>query len=227
MSIKIQNTSDVHTAGVKFLVYGEAGAGKTTLIRTLPNPIILSAEAGLLSLRGSNIPFIEIANMEDMGEAYTYLTTDPEGMKFESIALDSISEIAEVILSAEKKKTTDARQAYGKLQEQIGDLVRAFRDISNRNVYFSAKMEKLITDDGVLRAASLPGKKTSEALPYFFEEVLALRINRNEDGTVERMLQTSPDGIWSAKDRSGCLDTWELPDLGAIIKKIKGATNVK
>ena len=222
MSRKIQNTNDIHTAGIKILVYGGAGNGKTTLIRTLPNPFILSAEAGLLALRGTGLPFWEINNMEDMGEAYTYLTTDPEGMKFESIALDSISEIAEVILSAEKKKTTDARQAYGKLQEQIGDLIRAFRDIPGRNVYFSAKMEKLVTDDGILFSASLPGNKTAQALPYFFDEVFALRINKNEDGTVDRMLQTSPDGIWSAKDRSGCLDTWELPDLGAIIKKIKG-----
>jgi hypothetical protein len=30
------------------------------------------------------------------------------------------------------------------------------------------------------------------------------------------------DGAWLAKDRSGKLAQWELPDLGAIIRKIGG-----
>ena len=32
------------------LVYGAAGVGKTSLIRTLPDPVVLSAEGGLLSI---------------------------------------------------------------------------------------------------------------------------------------------------------------------------------
>ncbi len=31
------------------------------------------------------------------------------------------------------------RAAYGAMQDQITDVIRAFRDISNKNVYFSAK----------------------------------------------------------------------------------------
>jgi len=46
MAIKLNSTSAIAATGVKILVYGQAGAGKTTLITTLPNPIILSAEGG-------------------------------------------------------------------------------------------------------------------------------------------------------------------------------------
>ena len=224
MSIKLGNTSEIKTTGIKMLVYGEAGSGKTTLIRTLPNPIVLSAEAGLLSLRKYGVPFITITSLEDLMEAFTYLTTDPVGTAYESVALDSISEIGEIILSNEKKINTDGRQAYGKLQEKLGDLIRGFRDnLPGRNVFFSAKMEKLQDDKGaMLFAASLPGNKTSQSLPYFFDEVLAMRLELNKVGEPIRMLMCSPDGTWSAKDRSGVLDTWEAPDLGAIIKKING-----
>lgn len=226
MAIKILNTQDVQVSGIKMLVYGEAGAGKTTLISTLPNPIVLSAEAGLLSLRKYNIPYIQITSLEELYEAFEYLTTDPEGLKFESIALDSISEIGEVILSAEKKKNADGRQAYGKLSEQLGDLIRGFRDIPGRNVYFSAKMEKMADSTGsLLFSASVPGNKTAQSLPYFFDEVFALRMSTNEEGKTDRMLQCSPDGLWSAKDRSGALNKWEVPDLGKIINKIKEVSN--
>ena len=32
----------------------------------------------------------------------------------------------------------------------------------------------------------------------------------------------SPDGLWTAKDRSGRLDAWEPADLGIVIRKIAG-----
>jgi hypothetical protein len=68
----------------------------------------------------------------------------------------------------------------------------------------------------------MPGNKTGQQLPYFFDEVLALRVERDGEGKVQRALMCDSDGAWSAKDRSGKLDAWEAPDLGAIIKKIGG-----
>lgn len=223
MAIELKRTSAVSPAFVKVLVYGSSGAGKTTLIPSLPNPIALSAEAGLLSIRGADIPYIEIMSMDDLREAYTWLCESEEASQYESIAIDSISEIAEVVLSAEKKIAKDPRQAYGAMQEQIADLVRAFRDIPGRHVYMSAKVERVQDDMGrLLYGPSMPGNKTGQALPYWFDEVLALRCETDADGKVSRMIQADTDGIWLAKDRSGKLAAWESADLGAIIRKILG-----
>lgn len=218
---KTGNLSDVGS-GVKTLVYGAAGAGKTTLIRTLPNPIVLSAEGGLLSIQDADLPYIEIASMDDLREAWTWLGTD-EGRQYASVALDSISEIAEVCLNAEKKATKDPRQAYGAMQEQMSDIIRAFRDLPGRHVLMTAKLEKSQDEMGrILYAPSMPGNKTGQSLPYFFDEVLALRVERDADGNTQRALMCDSDGLWLAKDRSGKLDAWEAPDLGAIINKIGG-----
>ena len=59
------------TNGVKVLVYGKAGVGKTVLCATAPKPVIISAEAGLLSLQGADIPVIEVKNIEDLVEIAT------------------------------------------------------------------------------------------------------------------------------------------------------------
>ena len=223
MAINLRSTSDAHTNGVKLLVYGQAGAGKTTLIKTLPKPIVLSAEGGLLSLQDADLPFIEISDMETLREAYTWLTQSDEAKGFESVALDSISEIAEVVLNAEKKATKDPRQAYGAMQEQMTDIIRSFRDLPGRHVYMSAKLEKTQDEMGrVLYAPSMPGNKTGQALPYFFDEVLALRVEKDGEGVTQRALMCDSDGLWLAKDRSGKLGPWEAPDLGEIIAKIGG-----
>ena len=58
MSIKLTSTAQAAVDnGIKVLVHGPAGSGKTTLCATTGEPtVIISAEAGLLSLRGHDIP---------------------------------------------------------------------------------------------------------------------------------------------------------------------------
>ena len=223
MAIKLKSTADAHEDGVNLLVYGAAGAGKTSLIPTLPAPIILSAEGGLLSIAGSDLPYIEIASMDDLREAWEWLAKSTEAQQYKSVALDSISEIAEVVLNSEKKSSKDVRAAYGAMQEQMADIIRAFRDLPGRHVYMSAKLEKTQDEMGrVLYAPSMPGNKTGQSLPYFFDEVLALRVEKDAEGVPQRALMCHSDGLWQAKDRSGRLDMWETPDLGALIDKIGG-----
>lgn len=222
MAISLKRTRDLSRSGVKLLVYGAAGAGKTSLIRTLPNPIVLSAEGGLLSIQDADLPYIEIATMDDLRQAYSFIMGE-EGAEFKSVALDSISEIAEVVLNAEKKIAKDPRQAYGAMQEQMSDLIRAFRDLPGKHVYMSAKLEKSQDETGrMLYAPSMPGNKVGQSLPYFFDEVLALRVEKDSEGSTQRALMCDSDGLWQAKDRSGKLASWEAPDLGAIIEKING-----
>ena len=223
MAINLQNTNDQRANSIKLLVYGQAGAGKTSLIPTMPNPVILSAEGGLLSIRDSNIPFVEIDGMDTLREAYEWLTNSDEAKAFESIALDSISEIGEVCLAAEKAKGGDVRKAYGEMQTTMAEVVRSFRDLPGRHVLFTAKLDKTQDEMGrMLYSPSMPGQKTGQALPYFFDLVLAQRVEKDSDGNIQRALMCQSDGLWQAKDRSGKLDAWEAPDLGAIIEKIGG-----
>lgn len=221
MAINLKSTGNLAGNGVKLLVYGQAGAGKTSLIPTLPNPIVLSAEGGLLSIQDAELPYIEIATMAELQEAYKWLSESTDAAQFESVAIDSISEIAEVVLNYEKKVNKDPRAAYGAMQEQMADIIRVFRDLPNKHVYMSAKLEKTQDEMGrVLYAPSMPGNKTGQSLPYFFDEVLALRVERDADGGTQRALMCDSDGLWLAKDRSGKLDAWETADLGVIISKI-------
>ena len=226
LKMNLTSTKDLAVAsGIKVLVYGQAGAGKTVLCATTPNhakTIILSAEAGLLSIAGANIPVIEIKTLQDLQDAYQWLTTTEQGLSYDWICLDSISEIAEVLLNAAKKAAKDPRQAYGEMQEKMEDVIRAFRDLP-RNVYFSAKMEAYQDDMGVVRyQPMLPGKKLPQAVPYFFDEVFFLRVEKDMEGKQVRYLQTAPDIKYHAKDRSGRLSERELPNLAHIANKILG-----
>lgn len=223
MAIILKNTNDVVNNGLRVLVYGQAGAGKTTLTKTLPSPVIISTEAGLLSLRSEKIPYIEVASVAALGDVFKWLTESAESKAYKSVVLDSLSEIAEVVLSGEKKNNKDGRAAYGEMNDVMSQIIRSFRDLPERHVYFTAKAEKTQTDTGeLLWSPSAPGKSLTQSLPYYFDEVLALRLIRDEKGEIRRVLQCHSDLSWLAKDRSGRLAPIEAADLGAIIKKIGG-----
>ena len=224
MAISLKRTSGLAANGVKIVVYGQAGSGKTSLIRTLPDPVIISAEGGLLSLADNALPFIEVNSMETLKEAYMWVAESAEAANYKSIAIDSISEIAEVVLAHEKRATKDGRAAYGEMQVQVIEIMRAFRDLQGRHVYFSAKCEKSQDEMGrVLYSPSMPGNKLAQQIPYLVDEVFALRVEKDVEGNTQRGLMCDSDGLWLAKDRSGKLSAWEAPDLGEIIAKIGGA----
>lgn len=224
MAIKLKSTKELHQTGVKMLCYGHAGVGKTSLIPTMPSPIVLSAEGGLMSIAGADVPYIEITSMADLMEAYQWLTSSSEAKPFQSVALDSISEIAEVVLVEELRRNKDGRAAYGEMNSAMTGVIRAFRDLPERHVYFTAKCEKAQDETGrILYSPSMPGKTLTQQLPYFFDAVFAMRVEKNPEGQPQRMLMTDSDGLWMAKNRAaGRLSAWEAPDLGAIINKIAG-----
>lgn len=224
MSIKLTTTREAaKTNGIKVCVYGGAGAGKTTLCGTTDAPtVIISAEAGLLSLKGHDIPVIEVSSIADVHEAYQFVLESAEAKDFQWVCLDSISEIAEQVLNFEKKNSKDPRQAYGALAEQMQDLIRAFRDLPGRNVFMSSKMEKAKDEatGSFLYGPSMPGAKLAQALPYFFDECFVLRVEKDAEGNPTRWLQTGADFNHQAKDRSGVLDMFEPAHLGNIAAKI-------
>ena len=119
------------------------------------------------------------------------------------MGIDSLSEIAEVVLSTEKRSAKDPRAAYGEMQDQVSSLIRAFRDLPQKHVYMSAKAERSQSETGaLLYAPSMPGNKLGQSLPYFFDLVFALRCESDADGAIQRIIQTDTDGFgWLKTDQ--------------------------
>lgn len=208
--------------GVKCLVYGKAGTGKTTLCGTAPNPLIISAEAGLLSLRRKSIPVITVTTAQDVWDALSWCQSDAAKQGIQTICLDSISEITEKVLANEKKKTKDPRAAYGEMATLTIDMVKAFRDLKGFHVLVTAK-EGVTSDPvtGVTKAQpTAPGQQVGPALPYLFDEVFHAYTDKDPQGNTYHALRTHAAFNAEAKDRSGALDEIEYPDLANIFGKI-------
>lgn len=223
--IVLRSTSAVSANGIKVLVYGNSGTGKTRLMATVPSPVILSAESGLLSLRKFNLPYIEIHNMGELSQAFQWIMGSNEARQFATICVDSASEIGEVCLKGELSTNKDGRKAYGEFGTKMISAIRDFRDIPGKNVVITAKQEWAKDDSNgmMMFAPSMPGSKVGPAIPYYFDEVFQQCVF-SDPQTKERKewLRTRADAQNIAKDRSGALAEWEAPNLSAIFAKIIG-----
>ncbi len=218
-------------------VYGRGGVGKTMLVATLPGKVALgSVESGTLSLSKQNqkrvfgtsakaendLQVFELETLDDLVQFHEWMQ-EPD-CPFDSIALDSVTEIADKVLANSLAQVKDPRQAYGALMSQVVDIFWKFRDgLPNKHILFV--MQQTPNKDGgvPLHIPLMPGNKMSAKVPYLFDELFHMDIGSYTEGETTktyRFLRTQPSLEYDAKDRSGALDEKEAPDLSAIIEKI-------
>ena len=225
--IQLKSSADVGNNGIKTLLYGRSGSGKTPTAATAPNVVMISAESGLLSIKRNNppIPYIEIRNMTDLIEAYNWSKGSQEAQQFQTVALDSISEIMEVLLTHEKGQNKDPRKAYGELADKGIGIIRAFRDLPGKHTVIVCK-EEYVKDEGngmMIYQPMLPGKQLGQQIPYFFDETFRMVVGNDPVSKQEwRALRTRLSFSEVARDRSGLLNEFEPPNLTAVFNKILG-----
>lgn len=241
MVVSIKSVKGVYgiteNRGIKGMVYGRAGVGKTLLGATAPGVLYLSGENGLLSLRKYiaeqriarndprfDLPVMELTTLADLREARLWIASSKEARNFMTFYVDSISEFAENDINAEKKKNSNLQKAYGAVFDNVMEEFRQFRNLNGPNIWFTAKEEmvKAGVSGAVRYIPMFPGQALNPHTPYMFDETFNLNIIKDAEQKDIRVLKTQPDYEYDAKDRSGQLAPLEWPNLEYIFKKIKG-----
>lgn len=230
MAIKIRNANDIGFNGVKCVVYGCAGVGKTRLCATAPKPIIISAEEGLLSIVDIDIDYIEIKTLDDLDSAYRMLRASND---YETICLDSLSEIAEALVIELLPQHKDGRQAYAAFAQAMIPMIKRFRDIKGKNTVFTCKEDTILDEDGAFLRYDLllPGHQLNKQTPYLVDELFHMQVDRKGIP----FLNTKPNRKSFSKDRSGALNPKgeyaksvnEVPNLTELFAKIKKKSKIR
>tara|TARA_R100001377_G_C3166649_1_gene101554 strand:- start:616 stop:930 length:315 start_codon:yes stop_codon:yes gene_type:complete len=99
------------------------------------------------------------------------------------------------------------------------------------HVLFLCKEGKDNNDGVFFFGPKMASKPLGDAITYFFDEVLAIRIMDDQDdegnAVVARWLQTRIGQGYTAKDRSGKLEPFEKPNLTDLIAKLGFNTNIE
>ena len=118
----------------------------------------------------------------------------------------------------------DTRGAYGLLGREMISWLTHLQHAREKNVIFVAILES-VTDEFGRKSwqPQIEGSKTGRELPGIVDQVITYQwVTFAEGDAPERCFVCTQPNTWQypAKDRSGRLDQFERPDLGALIEKI-------
>jgi hypothetical protein len=207
--------------GVKLLMLGKSGIGKTSRLKDLDpaTTLFLDIEAGDLAVADWPGDTIRPASWPESRDFFVFLAGPDKSLPPESAF--SQAHYDHVI-----EKFGDATQlGRYQTQEMIGALTH-LQHARGKNVVFVAILDERLDDfNRKVFVPQIEGSKTSLELPGIVDEVVTLAEIKAEDGSSYRAFVThtvNPYGF-PAKDRSGRLDLLEPPHLGALIAKCAGA----
>jgi hypothetical protein len=216
--------------GVKSIVYGKAGIGKTPIAATAPRPVLLAAEPGLLSMKGTNIPTWEcydVNNPTDIKKPYNrvieffdWFFRSNESKSFDTLAIDSLTQVCEIVLRYELGKNSHGLKGYGEMSRFIMETIcEPLYYMPNKHLYLICKQEVANENGQAVKVPFFPGQDLKVKIPHLFDEILHLD-EYNIPGVGKQVaFRCKPSFDTKARDRSGMLNEFEPPNLGNIFTK--------
>lgn len=240
--LNIITTDDISREGTKcILTYGNAGIGKTMMIATAEDPIMIDIEGGSESLSKSNmekvwdksrpIPCIQIRNISDWREVFRAIKSKSAEFKpYRTLCIDSLSEITGLIYNhyvmEEGPSKIEQRKinGYQHLKIAMGEIVRVLRNSEDHDIYATATIQVLSKDESAgmpySHTLAMYSKNLAGDIMHQFDEIYAMLIQKEEKKD-RRLLLTRNDGVYNAKSRCGLLDQYELPNLKKLFDKLR------
>lgn len=208
--------------GAKCLVYGGPGVGKTPIINTAPSPVFLAVEPGLMSMRGSKVMTYEADTWAKIAEFFLWFHTSNESKKFDTLATDSISQIAEIYLRDNPKKMAHGLQLYGAMATEVYDICHKLFYMRQKHMYLICKQQEPDKDGLTKKRPYFPGNDLNVRVPHLFDMILHVDkfhiMGAPNNPNRAFHCHSSTDAV--CRDRSGTLNEYEPVNLSNLFHKI-------
>ena len=249
--------------GPKIVILGPSGAGKTSLLRTLPAEMLASTlfidiEAGDLAV--ADLPVASVrprtrnecrdlacalggfnpalpASVAYSEAHYNEVTENADLARltgFTILFVDSLSAAARLCFTHSEQQPEaftdrgrkDLRAVYGLHARSMLGWLNQLQHARERTVVFVAVLEKNTDELNISTwQPQIEGAKTGRELPAIVDEIITMNWVDFGGGkpSVRAFVCTNPNAWgYPAKDRSGRLEQFEPPNLGALIEKLTG-----
>lgn len=207
--------------GAKAIIFGPPGSAKTPIINTCPRPLLLCCEPGMLSMRNSDVPTFQAFDAKSVDDFFQWFFASNERKQFDTLAIDSISQMADIYLQDALKGNSNAGnkkhglQAYGDMATRTLNHLRPLFFTQNVHTYLIAKEG---TKDG-MKWPYFPGQQLLTEVPHMYDFILHLALQNIPGMGQVSAFRCNQSIDVLARNRTGNLNDYEQPDFGKLIAK--------
>lgn len=219
--------------GVKAILYGQPGTGKTPMVNTAPRPVLLATEPGLLSMKDSTVPTWEAFSIDKIAEFFKWFTESKEAANFDTLAIDSGSQLAEISLTYHLDRNKDGRKAYGELSIEVMKWFDALYYMPQKHILLICKQMQAEVGKQVVKQGGgfvvemvyqaqpfFPGKDLNIKVPHRYDEILHVsEVQIPGIPQPQMAIRTKRTAEIMARDRSGMLAELEPAQLTNLFNK--------
>ena len=201
--------------GCKAIVYGSPGSGKTPVIGSCPRPVLLATESGMLSMKGSKVPTWQAFTPEAIDEFFKWFFHSNESRNFDTLAIDSAAQMADIYLQASLKKNKHGLKAYGEMAENVMNHLRPLYYLQNKHAYVICKETNVESK----YRPYFPGNQLNVEVPHLYDFILHLGIKNIPGEGQHKAFQCNESFDVMSRNRTGNLADFEPPDFGLLVRK--------
>ncbi|MGN0906227.1 MAG: AAA family ATPase [Bullifex sp.] len=219
--------ADVPFRGVKALLAGVSGTGKTRSVMTCPKPVMyITSEDKYSSILPTEMDGISKVEVRSFQQFINTIIANCEeshhsGFRFKTIFIDSLTDLANLRISELRPIYKDSRQAYFQTQTEMLEIFRVIRN-TDANVIGICLLDRYTDSENFTKYGPLfPGKEFQKQVPSQFDEIYIAQSRRTPEGNVEYYYQTQNDGKYECKSCSDVLPAFMEPDWTKIINMIE------
>lgn len=242
----IQNTKEIKELYINALVFGEFKLGKTYLLKELADAgkkvFCISAENGMLGLKGVNIDYKITPTLESVNEILDFLENKCD---YDWVCLDTVTEFGQNIYpvinekhkklaerkSLEDKKTVgvNGMHVWGEFGQVLGVVIKRLRNLPCNTLTLAHPIQKEQEDAMIKTAPDIYGKTANKIIGWLDETYYMFKDEKMKEENYHkfaknRLFLTQETERTKAGSRSqGSLDKLEPASIIHIQNKILGS----
>lgn len=168
---------------------------------------------------GSTVPTWEAHTSARVDEFFKWLFNSNEAKNFDTVATDSVTQMAENKLQELLPVNANKLKAYGDMANWVMSHLNPLYRLKYKHTYLIHKQETININGQEFRRPAYPGKELHQQVPHMFDFILHCGLHMVPGQGIVKAFRCAENFELAARDRTGKLAEYEPPHIGNLFTK--------